>query len=253
VDERQRALERSWRTSGSVDDEARWLVARVRAAELALDRLELAGCCDHPAARVALSALGVELSPTSWITDLRRWGLDVCLRSAAAAARRGLTAWESAFADDLRPQRGLRLVEDWLQARADPGARPPGPADDVPEVELGAAQAAELAQLELAEAAEYAGSATARLAEDACVSAYYAVRCLQAVAREAESEASQPTLMIPGAWTRRRPARRALSSQPPSVIDDFLGAERRAARARLEAVAVTRAAINAAIVAWCLG
>jgi hypothetical protein len=73
------------------------------------------------------------------------------------------------------------------------------------------------------------------------------LRCLQAVARDSQRE-----LVIPLDWLRRRPARKELSTQPPSVIDDFLTAERRAARARHEAPAVTRAAINRAVADWCL-
>jgi hypothetical protein len=250
MDGRQRTRERHWRAGGSVEDEARWLVDRVRTRTLEVEALQLAACCDHPAAQQALAGLGVEASPTTWVTDVRRWGPAVCLRAALFAARRALPAWESAFAADERPARALRLVEDWLAGRDATGA-PSGQVDASGEgagedaVPVDAERAAELCQRELAEAAEYAGSSAARRAEDACVAIYFAVRGLEAVARGSERE-----LLIPAAWLRRRAARRALSNQPPGVIDDFLRAERRAARARHEAPAVTRAWINAQVAAW---
>jgi hypothetical protein len=232
-------LERRWRSSGATHDEARWLAAQVREGWLTIDRLELASCCDHAAARVALEGLGVSPSPTSWVTDVGRWGGAVCLRSGLWAARRAMPAWEGAFADDPRPLRALRLVESWL------GGEPAQPGED--EAALPAERAAELGQRELAEVAELAGAAAARRAEDASVSVYFAVRALEAVAR-----GSRRQLAVPVSWLRRRAARRALSSQPPGLIDDFLRAERRAARARLESISVTRAWINARVAEWAL-
>ncbi|MCA8922058.1 MAG: hypothetical protein KDD82_09630 [Planctomycetes bacterium] len=241
MDRRHRDLERTWRSSGSVDDEARWLTARVRGGELSLVRLELAACCDHPGAERALVGLGAPALHTSWVTDVRRWGEAVCLRSSLWAARRALPVWQSAFATDPRPARALRLVEDWLGERKDPAEEQGG-------VLVDAERAAELCQRELAEVAELAGSKAARRAEDASVAVYFAVRGLEAVARHSERQ-----LEVPAEWLRRRAARRGLSSKPPSLIDDFLRAERRAARACNEARSVTRSWINARVAAWALG
>ena len=53
-DEELRALERRWRETGAVEDEARWHLARVRAGALPQARLELAAALGVPGARVAL-------------------------------------------------------------------------------------------------------------------------------------------------------------------------------------------------------
>ncbi len=56
TDQRLRELER--RAADSVEAEAAYLLERVRAGDLARQRLELAACCGHPAARTALGDLG---------------------------------------------------------------------------------------------------------------------------------------------------------------------------------------------------
>lgn len=55
-DQRLRELERRWRETGDVKDEASFLVERRRAGELTQERLELAACCGHEGARLALGA-----------------------------------------------------------------------------------------------------------------------------------------------------------------------------------------------------
>lgn len=67
-DEPLRDLERRFRTTGSVDDEVRWLQARRRAGDLDEVGLELAAFLDHPAAR----ALAPDV-PT-WHAFEARWG-----------------------------------------------------------------------------------------------------------------------------------------------------------------------------------
>lgn len=54
-DARLRELERRWLESGSLEDQAAWLNARVAAGELARERLELAARCGHEGALQALS------------------------------------------------------------------------------------------------------------------------------------------------------------------------------------------------------
>lgn len=240
-----RELERRWRASGSPDDEARWLVGRVRRGELDVNRLELAACCDRAAAAQALRAIGLTPSPTSWVTDVRRWGDDVCVRATLAAARRALPTWEEAFPDDLRPGAILGLVERWLEAGPDGGVRPPQ--DDPTHALLDAVDAAAAAQLEAEDAADLAASWGAHLAEDACVVACLAVRAVQAAARDAPR-----TLGVPRAWLRRRPARTSRIRRPPSVVDDFLSATARAARALRVAEDVVRRGVNADVAAWAL-
>lgn len=55
-----RTLERRFRSSGAVEDEAAWLHERVRLGDLTRQRVELAAFCDHSGSR---AALGVESPP----------------------------------------------------------------------------------------------------------------------------------------------------------------------------------------------
>jgi len=52
-DARLRELERRWKETGSVDDEASYLLERVRVGDLTRERLELAAYCGHQGARRA--------------------------------------------------------------------------------------------------------------------------------------------------------------------------------------------------------
>lgn len=56
-DERLRALARRFRETGAVADEAAWLKARLRTAELDAAQVELAGYLGHPAARASTTRL----------------------------------------------------------------------------------------------------------------------------------------------------------------------------------------------------
>jgi hypothetical protein len=79
-DEDVRALERRFRETGTVADEAAWIVARVRSGELLLGRVAVAGLCGHEAARIAagdaLSRTVEEAAPIFGVVPatLRRWG-----------------------------------------------------------------------------------------------------------------------------------------------------------------------------------
>lgn len=55
-DERLRELERRYQETGSVDDEAAWLVARIRAGELCSERVVLAATWGDPASRVVIES-----------------------------------------------------------------------------------------------------------------------------------------------------------------------------------------------------
>jgi hypothetical protein len=66
TDSNLRELERRFRTSGSVEDEAAWLLARVRAGELEQSKLNAAAFLEHKAARLA----GYSELPL-WNNDIR--------------------------------------------------------------------------------------------------------------------------------------------------------------------------------------
>lgn len=84
TDSKLRELERRWKESGSVEDEAAYLLERVRVGDLATEKLELAAYCGHEGARLALGeqapAMGppidprVRARPQAWMTGLSAFG-----------------------------------------------------------------------------------------------------------------------------------------------------------------------------------
>lgn len=90
-DQTLRELERRFRASGSLEDEAAWLRVRVKAGQLEQSRLRLAAYCGHHAAS---SALGASALPTwnhdsvpGFVLGLRPFGPSVWLRATWAASR----------------------------------------------------------------------------------------------------------------------------------------------------------------------
>lgn len=99
-DDRVRRLERRFRETGAAEDEAAWLQARVRAGELAPERLLLG---DH-LARAAED-------PLEWFLGLERWGEEALRRARLAGVAALVGLWEEeATGGDLRPL--LRGLED---------------------------------------------------------------------------------------------------------------------------------------------
>jgi hypothetical protein len=60
-DQRLRDLERRWRETGTVEDEAAYLLERVRAGDLSRERLEIAAYLGHEGAAMALAPTRIEL------------------------------------------------------------------------------------------------------------------------------------------------------------------------------------------------
>jgi hypothetical protein len=99
-----RALERRWRATGDVEDEAAFLLQRVRAGGLCDARLDLAAYCGHDA---AVRARPPARSQPRWFEGLSRWGEEVELRAA-------VHAMEAAVEDDeLVARRALDAVQAW--------------------------------------------------------------------------------------------------------------------------------------------
>lgn len=114
ADERERELERRFRQSGSVDDEAAWLKERLRAGRLPEEPLRLAALVGHRAACLALDqepALELE----ALAQGLVEHGRAVVLRAQLALARAALPEWESRFPRDDRPRIALEAAAN--QAR----------------------------------------------------------------------------------------------------------------------------------------
>ena len=71
-DERLRELERRWKETGSVEDEAAFLLERVRVGELTQERLELAAYCGHPASQAAVGEAGLRRQAAA-LRDVQPW------------------------------------------------------------------------------------------------------------------------------------------------------------------------------------
>jgi hypothetical protein len=124
ADARLRELERRWRETGAVQDEAAWLAERVRAGQLARGRLELAARLGHAGASTATG----EEPATDLLTTFRsleelgdRTDL---VRAQVLLTRRALPVWDRSLADvhasDGRPRLALDAVEAWLERRDEP-------------------------------------------------------------------------------------------------------------------------------------
>jgi len=88
-DAKLRELERRWKETGSVEDEAAFLLERVRAGELSQERLELAARLGAQAANTALGR-----TATKFVVDgLPVTSAEEALRMALAAARVPLPHW----------------------------------------------------------------------------------------------------------------------------------------------------------------
>lgn len=112
-----RDLERRWRQTRSVDDEAAYLLRRVRAGELCQQRLELAAYCGHPAFAPA-AAVGPDVAE-AFLVGLAPWGREACVRA-------GVAAFRAAFEPDgaSKPaERCLAALSDWVGCPCDAHVR----------------------------------------------------------------------------------------------------------------------------------
>ncbi|MBX3467656.1 MAG: hypothetical protein KF878_12295 [Planctomycetes bacterium] len=116
-DVRLRELEGRWRQTGAVEDEAAYLMERVRVGDLTQERLVLAASCGHEG---ALECLGWGREEVSLTRSLER-ALAVDERVAARFLLEvaGGAAEASGLADP-DPLRCLRATEDWLADPSEP-------------------------------------------------------------------------------------------------------------------------------------
>ena len=86
LDSRAKVLERRWRSTGSVADEAAWLTERVRCGDLSVDRISLAAYCGSEAAGLS-AGLRSELAewPELGVQRFVDWGTEASLRVCHAA------------------------------------------------------------------------------------------------------------------------------------------------------------------------
>jgi hypothetical protein len=146
-----RELERRWRRTGSVEDEAAYLRDLARTGGLAIERLELASLCGHPAAMRALERadddhpFARDESPNprfaprpalaAWISMLHDADLRVTMLALRQIAEAVLPAWYAQRPDDRAPEDALDAIDGWLTH----------PTDDHALAAMRAGDAAELA------------------------------------------------------------------------------------------------------------
>lgn len=106
-DERLRELERRWKETGAVADEAAYLLERVRIGSLTPTRLELAAYCGSEGARQALDG-----PPSADLQSLlRRLEALSAVKIAIAAATSVIPIWAAGEKTD-EPQSALRAARD---------------------------------------------------------------------------------------------------------------------------------------------
>lgn len=115
TDRRLRQLERRFRETGALEDEAAWLAARVQAGEVSPDRLALASDLKYAAARVAQNRRPADYVDLKlWPRELHsRWGTEVLVRVSLACARR---VCEQIAHEPVRErlEEGLAAVAGWV-------------------------------------------------------------------------------------------------------------------------------------------
>lgn len=122
-DERLRDSERRWRGTGSLADEARHLLERVRQGALAPRQLEVAALAGHPAARLARAGAD-ELEPRGLPERGRRLAdllPEAGLRALLAATRALAPTWSDPVGAPTTPAGTVGAVDAWLASRS-PGA-----------------------------------------------------------------------------------------------------------------------------------
>ena len=148
VDTRLRRLERA-ASQGDVEARARVLCERLRAGDLAEERVRLAAYLGDPGARLLLAErapelpvirarAGLELNQRRWITGLRAYGKEWLVLAAVALAHARFAAWTRWDETDERPRRAVAAAEAWVRC---PCARHVAEADAAHHAALSAAQA----------------------------------------------------------------------------------------------------------------
>lgn len=113
-DERLRRLERAFRASGAVEDEAEWLRERVRRGELDPARLDAAAVLGHPAALSVAGAPGDVGGQGGEVQRaLTHLGPVAIGRAAVAAAELVLPVWERTNPRDPRPRLAVEAARAW--------------------------------------------------------------------------------------------------------------------------------------------
>lgn len=118
-DAKLRELERRWKETQSVEDEAAYLLERVRVGDLSRERLELAAYCGHEGAMKA-AGIGPTKSPQDLaaavlrVPDLRVAGLAAC--ACASEALAGLSSILTTSRHGSAPVRAVESAFGWYSS-----------------------------------------------------------------------------------------------------------------------------------------
>ena len=114
-DSKLRELERRWRETGSVEDEAAYLRERVRVGDLTQERLELAAYCGHEGARRAVAqAPYPPKDPVEFALTLPGRNRLLLVLAAICSASLALTEFEARHPSDNRPRAAILAARAWL-------------------------------------------------------------------------------------------------------------------------------------------
>ena len=122
-DSKLRELERRWKETGSVEDEAAYLLERVRVGDLTRERLELAAYWGHRSARVATCGVEIAPDPCEPGTEPEHWeatsaflvkaGPEYAVGAGLSAAELALPVWEG-ISSNRQPRVEVDAVRVWL-------------------------------------------------------------------------------------------------------------------------------------------
>ena len=125
-DARLRELERRWKRSKAVEDEAALLAERVRVGELDQNMLDLAARLGHPAA--ILSVAGIHSSKDLWIElwveRAVAFSREASVRAAIACAKEVLSIFETEYPQNLGPRRAIEAAVKWVRCPCDDHKNP---------------------------------------------------------------------------------------------------------------------------------
>lgn len=120
TDDRLRALERTWKETGTVEAEAEFLRERLRAGKVSDDGVRLAAFLGSKAARQALG-LPAYVAPNELdARELSTYGREAVSRVCIAASWAVLPYWETVVPENSTPRRAIEEAERFVLAPGDP-------------------------------------------------------------------------------------------------------------------------------------
>jgi hypothetical protein len=122
TDQKLRDLERRWKETGAPDDEAAYLLERVRVGDLTRERLELAAYCGHEGARAGAGEGAPPHDFVQWIEGFSRWGANAMSLVAVAIALPMLRVFEEDTGEG-RLRRAIDAAREYVRHPSAEAAR----------------------------------------------------------------------------------------------------------------------------------